>query len=136
MSCHNNTDRPHAVPRDAATVPTMTRAATTERVISTMIAKIRIIDAMTAIIKSMETPSCISAYIEAVPAIETLALDSGVPLTASATTPLRSRTCSMPSTEAGSPWWVMMNRTALPSGETNILSPRLKSGLVNTSGGR
>ncbi len=29
MSCHSSTDKPHAVPRDAATVPTITMAATT-----------------------------------------------------------------------------------------------------------
>nr|CRL53777.1 hypothetical protein CPGR_01057 [Mycolicibacterium fortuitum subsp. fortuitum DSM 46621 = ATCC 6841 = JCM 6387] len=108
MSCHSSTDKPQAVPRDAATVPTITKAATTLRVMINMIEKIRIIDAMIAIIRSVLTPSCMSAYIDAVPASDTLALASGVPLTASATTPLRSRTCAMPSTEAGSPWWVMM----------------------------
>ena len=42
----------------------------------------------------------------------------------------------MPSAVAGSPSWEMMNRTACPSGDTNIFKPRLKSALSKTSGGR
>ena len=61
---------------------------------------------------------------------------SGVPLMASNAAFLIGSMCEMPSGVAGSPSWEMMNRTALPSGETNIFMPRLKSGLSNTSGGR
>ena len=42
----------------------------------------------------------------------------------------------MPSTVAGSLWWVMNMRADLPSGERNNFSPRSKSGVVKASGGR
>ena len=37
---------------------------------------------------------------------------------------------------AGSPSCVMIMRAALPSGDMNNFRPRLKSGLVKTSGGK
>ena len=42
----------------------------------------------------------------------------------------------MPSGVIGSPWWVMKNRTDFPSGEKNIFTPRMNSGLANASGGK
>ena len=52
MCCQINTDRPKDVPRDRATVPTMTAAATTLRVRISMMMKIRHSDANPAISKS------------------------------------------------------------------------------------
>ena len=45
-------------------------------------------------------------------------------------------TCEMPSASPGSPSWLMMNRTDLPSGEMKFSMPRLKSSLLKISGGR
>ena len=43
---------------------------------------------------------------------------------------------SMPSAVSGSPSWLMMNRTAWPSGEMKLSIPRLNSSLSKISGGR
>ena len=50
--CQTNTDRPNEAPNDNATVPTMTSAATRLRVMNIMISKIRLSDAMAAMIRS------------------------------------------------------------------------------------
>ncbi len=50
--CHTNTDRPIDAPNDNATVPTMTSAATMLRVMNIMISRIRLSDAMPAMIRS------------------------------------------------------------------------------------
>jgi AcrR family transcriptional regulator len=68
-----------------------------------------------AVSTSTTTPSCMSLYIDAVPANETFEDSSVVPSMASATVSLIAATCLIPSSEVGSPWWVMMNRIALPS---------------------
>jgi len=53
-----------------------------------------------------------SLYIDAVPASDTLAFSSGVPLIASFAAFLIGSTCEMPSALAGSPSWEMMKRAA------------------------
>ena len=50
--CHTNTDRPNEAPNDSATVPTMTSAATMLRVMNIMISRIRLSEAMPAMIRS------------------------------------------------------------------------------------
>ena len=79
---------------------------------------------MPAINTSTATPYSISLYIDPVPANDTVAPSSGVPFMASVTASLIPAAVLIPSFDAGSPWWVMMNRTALPSSETNMSSPR------------
>ena len=59
-----------------------------------------------------------------------------MPLMASLAACLIASMCEMPSAVIGSPSWVMMNRTALPSGEMKFFMPRLKSALSKISGGR
>ena len=60
----------------------------------------------------------------------------GVPFKASCAAFAIGSMCEMPWVVAGSPSWVTIMRTALPSGGRNSFSPRLKSGLSKTSGGR
>ncbi|SHX06838.1 Uncharacterised protein [Mycobacteroides abscessus subsp. abscessus] len=52
MCCQMSIDMPKAVPRDIATVPTMTSAAATARVSTSMMRKIKHTEAITAIIRS------------------------------------------------------------------------------------
>ncbi|CPU68015.1 Uncharacterised protein [Mycobacteroides abscessus] len=65
-----------------------------------------------------------------------MASSSGVPLTASMAASLIGSICERPSGDVGSPRWEMIMRNVLPSGDRNILRPRLKSGLSKISGGR
>ncbi|SHY33892.1 Uncharacterised protein [Mycobacteroides abscessus subsp. abscessus] len=57
-------------------------------------------------------------------------------LTASKAASLIASMCVMPSEVCGSPWWVMIIRAALPSGDMKSFMPRLNAGLSNASGGR
>ena len=50
--CHTSTESPNEAPNDSATVPTITIAATRLRVISIMINKIRLSEAMATISRS------------------------------------------------------------------------------------
>jgi hypothetical protein len=50
--CHTNTDIPNEAPNDNATVSTITKAATKLLVMNNMISKMRLSDAMPAMIKS------------------------------------------------------------------------------------
>ncbi|COW15287.1 Uncharacterised protein [Mycobacterium tuberculosis] len=59
-----------------------------------------------------------------------------MPLMASLAAVLILAMRAMPAWLIGSPSWLMMNRTACPSGERNCSRPRWKSGLSKTSGGR
>ncbi len=52
MYCQISTDRPNDVPSDSSTVPTITAAATTLRVMISMMMKIRHSDAIPAISRS------------------------------------------------------------------------------------
>jgi hypothetical protein len=52
MCCQTNTDSPNDAPKDNATVPTMTSAATMLRVMNIMISRMRLSEAMPAMIKS------------------------------------------------------------------------------------
>ena len=60
MCCQISTDSPNDVPSDSSTVPTMTAAATTARVIISMMMKIRQSEAIPAISRSQFEPSCMS----------------------------------------------------------------------------
>ncbi|PQM49552.1 hypothetical protein C1Y40_00226 [Mycobacterium talmoniae] len=77
-----------------------------------------------------------SLNMAAVPPRNTLEPSHGVPFSASCTASLIGSMCEMPSGDIGSPSCEMIIRTALPSGDTNIFNPRLKSGLSNASGGK
>ena len=60
MYCQISTDSPNDVPSDNSTVPTMTAAATTARVINSMMMKIRHSEAIPAISRSKFEPCCMS----------------------------------------------------------------------------
>ena len=60
MSCQISTESPKDAPIDSATVPTMTNAAITLRVMNIMISKIRLIAAIAAIKRSYLAPSWMS----------------------------------------------------------------------------
>ncbi len=57
------------MPSDNNTVPTMTAEAITARVSNSMMMKIRHSDAIPATRRSQFEPSCMSLYVDAVPAI-------------------------------------------------------------------
>ena len=67
MCCQISTDRPSADASETTTVPTITAAATTLRVINNMMMKIKAIEAIPAMIKSQFAPSCMSLKVAAVP---------------------------------------------------------------------
>ena len=68
MYCHISTDSPNDVPSESSTVPTMTAAAITARVINNMMMKIKQSEAIPAISRSKFEPCCMSLYVDAVPA--------------------------------------------------------------------
>ena len=105
-------------------MPTMTSAATRLLVISSMIRKIRQIDAIPAISRSYFEPSAMSLNVAAVPPSEIFASSSGVPFTASIAAILIGSTRERPSGVTGSPRCAMIIRTALPSGEKKPFMPR------------
>ena len=63
-----STDNPKDVPNDNSTVPTMTAEAITARVSNSMMMKIRQSEDIPAISRSQFEPSCMSLYVDAVPA--------------------------------------------------------------------
>ncbi|SKX45591.1 Uncharacterised protein [Mycobacteroides abscessus subsp. massiliense] len=65
--CQTNTDRPNAPEYENATVPTMTSAATTLLVISSITRKIRANAAIAAIRRSVLVASWMSQYVAAAP---------------------------------------------------------------------
>ncbi len=67
MYCQRSTESPNEAPSESSTVPTMTRAATTLRVMISMMMKIKVAAAIPAIIRSMLEPSRMSLYSAAVP---------------------------------------------------------------------
>ena len=75
-SCQINTDRPNDAAIELLAVPTITSAATTLRVSSSMIMKISVNADTTAIIRSYLAPSAMSRKVAAVPPRYTLASDS------------------------------------------------------------
>ena len=135
-SCQISTDMPKDAAIELAAVPTMTSAATTLRVSSSMIMKISVSADTTAIIRSNFAPSAMSLKVAAVPPRYTLASDSEDCFSPSCAALRSDSTREMPSGVIGSPWWVMKKRADLPSGDRNIRSPVWKSGLSNASGGR
>ncbi|CDO09044.1 hypothetical protein BN977_03864 [Mycolicibacterium cosmeticum] len=68
MCCQISTDKPNDVPSESNTVPTITAAATTARVMISMMMKIRHSEAMPAIIRSYLDASAMSLKVAAVPA--------------------------------------------------------------------
>ena len=66
-SCQINTDRPKDAAIELLAVPTITSAATTLRVSSSMIMKISVNADTTAIIRSYFSPSAMSRKVAAVP---------------------------------------------------------------------
>ena len=77
MCCQNRTDSPKDAPSDSTTVPTMTPAATTLRVMSSMMMKISVGAATPAIIRSYSLPSCMPLHHDrylAQPGVETRAV--------------------------------------------------------------
>ncbi|SKU94152.1 Uncharacterised protein [Mycobacteroides abscessus subsp. abscessus] len=66
-SCQIRTETPTDAPSDTATVPTMTRAATTLPVTRSMMMKIRQSEAIPARMRSYLAPSCRSLLVAAVP---------------------------------------------------------------------
>ena len=67
MYCQSSTESPNEAPSESSTVPTMTKAATTARVMISMMTKIKVAAAIPAINRSMLEPSCMSLYVAAVP---------------------------------------------------------------------
>ncbi|CFE40571.1 Uncharacterised protein [Mycobacterium tuberculosis] len=67
MSCQTNTESPKEAPMESTTVPTITTAATTLRVMIIMMIKIKLIAATPAISRSYLAPSRISLNVAAVP---------------------------------------------------------------------
>ena len=124
MCCQISTDIPNDAPRESTTVPTITNAATRLLVISSMMRKIRQIDAIPAISRSYFEPSAMSLNVAAVPPREIFESSSGVPLTASMAATLIGSTRARPSGVTGSPRCAMIILTAFPSGEKKLFMPR------------
>ena len=57
MYCQTSTDSPNDAPSDSATVPTITNAATTLRVMNIMMSRIRLSAAIATMIRSQLAPS-------------------------------------------------------------------------------
>jgi hypothetical protein len=67
MYCQTSTDSPKEAPSERATVPTITSAATSLRVMSIMISKVRLSAASPTIIRSYLAPTWMSFTSAAVP---------------------------------------------------------------------
>ena len=103
-SCQISTDSPTDAAIELLAVPTMTSAATTLRVSSSMIMKISVNAETTAIIRSYFAPSAMSRKVAAVPPRYTLASDSEDCLSPSWAAVRSADTRAIPSGVIGSPW--------------------------------
>ena len=101
-------------------MPTITSEAIAALVMISMMMKIRHRAATPAMSRSYFDPSTSSLVAAAVPARKTVAFSSGVPLSASVAASCIGSTREIPVGVAGSTFWVMRKRAALPSGDMKI----------------